>query len=89
MDGGDKPGKTISFAKNHKDAFPSERFNALYPHLTGDFARVMDNKVIYFLSLIDLFGEKPCCLKWQSVGMLDTGIDVLEVVNLVFFKPEK
>jgi type I restriction enzyme, R subunit len=86
--GGDRIGKTIIFAKNHKHAlYIAERFDANYPHLKGEFARVIDNEVTYAQSLIDDL-EKPAKAPHIaiSVDMLDTGIDIPEVVNLVFFK---
>ena len=85
---GDRLGKTIIFAKNHDHAeFIAERFNANYPHYKGDFARVIDFKVEYAQSLIDNFShpEKMPHIA-ISVDMLDTGIDIHEIVNLVFFK---
>ncbi len=85
---GDRLGKTIVFAKNHDHAeFIADRFNANYPHLAGRFARVIDFKVEYAQSLIDDFSisEKNPHIA-ISVDMLDTGIDVPEIVNLVFFK---
>jgi type I restriction enzyme R subunit len=88
VSGGDRLGKTILFAKNHDHAeFIAKRFNVNYPHYAGHFARVIDFKVEYAQSLIDSFSvlEKAPHLA-ISVDMLDTGIDVPEVVNLVFFK---
>ena len=85
---GDRLGKTIVFAKNHAHAmFIAERFDANYPHLAGQFARVIDFKTEYAQSLIDDFSivDKAPHIA-ISVDMLDTGIDVPEVVNLVFFK---
>lgn len=88
VDGGDKIGKTIIFAKNHKHAeVIAERFNKLYPFLKGDFCRVIDNKVNYAHDLIDKFSDKNKLPQIAvSVDMLDTGIDIPEIVNLVFFK---
>ncbi len=86
--GGDRLGKTIVFAKNQAHAdFIAKRFDINYPHLKGKFAQVITFKVEYAQSLIDDFAEKdkPPHLA-ISVDMLDTGIDVPEVVNLVFFK---
>ena len=86
--GGDRLGKTIIFAKNNDHAeFIAERFNANYAHYKGEFARVITFKTDYAQSLIDNFSnkEKPPHIA-ISVDMLDTGIDVPEVVNLVFFK---
>jgi type I restriction enzyme R subunit len=86
--GGDRLGKTIIFAKNHEHAkFISERFDANYPHLKGQFARVIDYQTEYAQSLIDDFSNPDRAPHIAiSVDMLDTGIDVPEVVNLVFFK---
>jgi type I restriction enzyme, R subunit len=85
---GDRLGKTIIFAKNHDHAvFIAKRFDANYPHLAGQFARVIDFKTEYAQSLIDDFSiEEKMPHIAISVDMLDTGIDVPEVVNLVFFK---
>jgi type I restriction enzyme, R subunit len=86
--GGDRLGKTIIFAKNQAHAdFIAERFDINYPHLKGEFARVITFKTEYAQSLIDSFSikDKPPHIA-ISVDMLDTGIDVPEVVNLVFFK---
>ncbi|MCU1228738.1 MAG: Type restriction-modification system, restriction subunit [Acidobacteria bacterium] len=86
--GGDRLGKTIIFAKNHQHAlYIAERFDANYPQYKGDFARVIDHQITYSQSLIEDF-EKPAKGPHIaiSVDMLDTGIDVPEVVNLVFFK---
>ena len=87
--GGDRLGKTILFAKNQKHAdFIAERFNANYPHYKGEFARVVTYRTEYAQSLIDDFSKKERAPHIAiSVDMLDTGIDVPEVVNLVFFKP--
>ncbi|HUG23260.1 DEAD/DEAH box helicase family protein [Piscinibacter sp.] len=86
--GGDRLGKTIVFAKNQAHAeFIAERFDANYPHLKGEFARVITFKTEYAQSLIDAFsGKEKAPHIAISVDMLDTGIDVPEVVNLVFFK---
>lgn len=89
VEGGDRLGKTIIFARNHEHAkFIEERFNFHYPHHAGHFARVIDNYAKYAQSLIDDFSIKDKVPHIAiSVDMLDTGIDVPEVVNLVFFKP--
>ena len=86
--GGDRLGKTIIFAKNHKHAeFIEKRFNQHYPHYHGAFARVIDNTVNYAQTLIDDFSKPDKAPHIAiSVDMLDTGIDVPEVVNLLFFK---
>jgi len=86
--GGDRLGKTIVFAKNNAHAnFIADRFNANYPHYAGQFARVITYQTEYAQSLIDDFSVKEKAPHIAiSVDMLDTGIDVPEVVNLVFFK---
>jgi type I restriction enzyme R subunit len=86
--GGDQIGKTIIFAKNHDHAmFIQERFEKAYPHLDG-FAEVIDNYHSYAQDAIDRFSEKNKKPHIAiSVDMMDTGIDVPEIVNLVFFKP--
>ncbi len=89
VDGGDRLAKTIIFARNHEHAvFIEKRFNHHYPQHAGKFARVIDNYDAYALSLIDDFSIKNKDPHIAiSVDMLDTGIDVPEVANLVFFKP--
>ena len=86
--GGDRLGKTIIFAKNQPHAdYIADRFNANYPHYKGEFARVITFKTEYAQSLIDAFSQRDKAPHIAiSVDMLDTGIDVPEVVNLVFFK---
>lgn len=86
--GGDRLGKTIIFAKNNAHAeFVAERFNINYPEYKGHFARVVTYKTEYAQSIIDDFSKKAKMPHIAiSVDMLDTGIDVPEVVNLVFFK---
>ena len=86
--GGDRLGKTIVFAKNQAHAdFIQARFDENYPKLKGKFARVITFKTEYAQSLIDDFSQKEKAPHIAiSVDMLDTGIDVPEVVNLVFFK---
>lgn len=88
VQGGDRLGKTIIFAKNQAHArFIEERFNVHYPHYQGEFARVIVCKDNYAQSLIDNFSQAHKAPHIAiSVDMLDTGVDVPEVVNLVFFK---
>ena len=88
VSGGDVLGKTIIFAKNHNHAlFIQERFDKNYPHYKGSFARVIDNYETYAESLLDDFSTAEKLPQIAiSVDMLDTGIDIPEVVNLVFFK---
>lgn len=87
IDYGNKLGKTIIFAKNHTHAEKIlEVFGKEYPHLTG-YAKVIDNYMTYAQSAIDEFSDpKKLPQIAISVDMLDTGIDVPEVLNLVFFK---
>ena len=90
VEGGDRLGKTIIFAKNEAHAkYIEQRFNAAYPGLAGHFARVITHQTgAYAQTLIDDFSIKSKVPHIAiSVDMLDTGIDVPEVVNLVFFKP--
>lgn len=88
VNGGEKLGKTIIFAVNHEHAKKIvERFQVLYPEKGNDYCKLIDNYVNYAQTLIDDFSKKdgqPTIA--VSVDMLDTGIDVPEVVNLVFFK---
>jgi type I restriction enzyme R subunit len=88
--GGDVLGKTIVFAKNQKHAeFIESRFDANFPEKRGEFARVITYASgPYAQTHIDAFSTpgKPPQIA-ISVDMLDTGIDIPDVVNLVFFKP--
>ena len=89
VDGGDRLAKTILFARNHTHAtFIEERFNHHYPQHKGSFARIIDHHATYAQSLLDDFAQKDSAPHIAiSVDMLDTGIDIPEVANLVFFKP--
>ena len=86
--GGDRLGKTIIFAKNTNHAhFIAKRFNANYPERLGGFAGVITYQSEYAQNLIDSFSIKDKAPHIAiSVDMPDTGIDIPEVVNLVFFK---
>lgn len=86
--GGDRLGKTIIFAQNKRHAeFILERFNKLYPGYKGTFMQRVICDDSYAQTIIDDFkkpeGEPHIVV---SVDMMDTGIDVPECVNLVFFK---
>lgn len=87
IDYGNKIGKSIIFAKNHKHAEEIlKNFGKEFPHLPG-WAKVIDNYMTYAQSAIDEFSEPDKLPQIAiSVDMLDTGIDVPEVLNLVFFK---
>ncbi len=88
LEGGDKLGKTIIFAKNKKHAeFIVDRFNALYPEYHGDFAKAIYTGINYVEKTMDDFEVKTKLPQIAvSVDMLDTGIDIPEILNLVFFK---
>jgi len=88
VESGDKLGKTIIFANNKDHArVIEERFNHLYPYHNGKFARVIVNDVNYVESLIGDFSTADKLPQIAiSVDMLDTGVDIPEIVNLVFFK---
>lgn len=88
VEGREKLGKTIIFAKNsnHAKAIVG-RFNKLYPEYSGNFAKVIDYSINYVDTLIDDFSNKDKMPQIAvSVDMLDTGIDIPEILNLVFFK---
>lgn len=88
VSGGDKVGKSIIFAKNHNHAlFIKKRFDVLFPELGSNFTEIIDNHTNYYQSLIDDFSNVNKMPQIAiSVDMLDTGIDIPELVNLVFFK---
>jgi len=89
VEGGDKLAKSIIFARSHLHAkFIEERFNKQYPEYKGDFLKVIDYQEEYKYDLLNKFKDKAKMPQIAvSVDMLDTGIDVPEVCNLVFFKP--
>jgi type I restriction enzyme, R subunit len=86
--GGDRLGKTIIFATGQRHAeFIQKRFDKQWPEYGGTFARVVTHGIPYVQSVIDDFSQADKAPHIAiSVDMLDTGIDVPEVVNLVFFK---
>ena len=88
---GSLPGKTIIFARSHDHGVHLEKmFEEMYPQLGGGFARLIDSQEPNAEALIDEFKDPANILTIAiSVDMLDTGIDVPEVVNLVFAKPVK
>lgn len=91
VNGGDTIGKTIIFAHKHEHAVKIvERFQKQYPEYGSDFCVLIDNKVTKAQDLINSFevrGKMPQIV--VSVDMMDTGIDVPDVLNLVFFKQVK
>ena len=88
VEGGDKLGKTIIFAKNspHAKAIV-DCFQKYYPEYGSDFICQIDYSISYADTLIDDFSTKDRLPQIAvSVDMLDTGIDIPEILNLVFFK---
>ncbi len=88
VDGGETLGKTIVFAANRKHAdYVVERFGKLYPKLAkGGYIKRVVHSDDYSYTIIDEFKLKDLPVIAVSVDMMDTGIDVPEIVNLVFFK---
>lgn len=89
---GEKLGKTIIFAYGHHHAeLIVDRFNLLYPEYGGTgFCELIDNQNPYSQDYIDKFEKRDSNPQIAvSVDMLDTGIDVPDILNLVFFKPVK
>lgn len=88
VDAGDKLGKTIIFAKSHKEAeLIVEVFQSEYESFDPDFCKLIDSQAENSQTLIDRFGERDSLPQIAvSVDMLDTGIDVPDAVNLVFYK---
>lgn len=86
--GGERLGKTIVFAQNKRHAaYIVERFGKLYPKLAkGGFIRRVVHGDDYSHTIIDQFKLKELPVIAVSVDMMDTGIDVPEILNLVFFK---
>ena len=89
VENGDKIGKTIIFAKNHTEAkLIVDRFNRMYTTLGNSFCKLIDCSVENSQELIDQFEQRDSLPQIAvSVDMLDTGIDVPDILNLVFFKP--
>lgn len=91
VENGSRLGKTIIFARNHNHAVLLQNlFDEMYPQYGGTFCRVIDNYDPRAEDLIDDFkgnGKNKDLTIAISVDMLDTGIDVPEIVNLVFAKP--
>lgn len=86
-------GKTIIFARNHQHAMLMRQiFDEMYPQYAGKFCQVIDNYDPRAEQLIDDFkgeGTNNALTIAISVDMLDTGIDIPEIVNLVFARPVK
>jgi type I restriction enzyme R subunit len=90
---GQLPGKSIIFARNHQHAvLMRQMFDEMYPQYGGRFCQVIDNYDPRAEQLIDDFkgdGANNDLTIAISVDMLDTGIDIPEILNLVFAKPVK
>ncbi len=90
VDYGQKVGKTIIFAYNHKHAeLIVETFKEMYPNYGDEYCQLIDNYIKFANQRITDFEENDKFRIAVSVDMLDTGIDVPSVLNLVFFKPIK
>lgn len=88
INSGDLIGKTIIYAFNHNHAeLIVKRFEKLYPELGPEYCKLVDNYVTYAQNIIDNFSIRDKLPQIAvSVDMLDTGIDVPDILNLVFFK---
>ena len=88
---GQLPGKSIIFARNHQHAILLRQlFDEMYPQYGGKFCQVIDNYDPRAEQLIDDFkgeGTNNDLTIAISVDMLDTGIDIPEILNLAFAKP--
>ncbi len=86
---GNKIGKSIIFAYNHDHAqLIVDRFYELYPQFDANFCQLVDYSVKYAQDLILKFKKRDMLPQIAvSVDMLDTGVDVPDILNLVFFKP--
>lgn len=88
VENGNKIGKTLIFAVDHKHAIKiTDRFKKKYPHLGDEFCQVIDTKIKKNKTRQDNFAKKDSNPQIVvSVDMMDTGVDIPEIVNLVFFK---
>ncbi|MBR5565107.1 MAG: DEAD/DEAH box helicase family protein [Roseburia sp.] len=88
IENGNKLGKTLIFAVDHKHAVSIvERFKVLYPNLGDEFCQVIDNQIKKNKTRQENFAKKNSNPQIVvSVDMMDTGVDIPEIVNLVFFK---
>jgi type I restriction enzyme R subunit len=87
-DTGTLPGKSIIFAVSHKHALRiCDIFDRLYPEYKGRLVKVIDSKMERPDKSIEKFKMEGFPRVAISVDMLDTGVDVREVINLVFAKP--
>ncbi|MFM7859409.1 MAG: DUF559 domain-containing protein [Flammeovirgaceae bacterium] len=85
---GQLPAKTIVFAITQKHALRlEEAFNEMYPEHRGQLARVITSGVERAKDLLTKFKKEDLPRIAISVDMLDTGVDVPEIMNLAFMKP--
>ncbi len=85
---GQLPGKSIVFAITHKHAMRlAETFNDMYPQYEGKLVQVIDSKMERADKLLNKFKKESLPRIAISVDMLDTGVDIPELVNLAFMKP--
>ena len=86
VNNGEEIGKTIIFAFNHMHAkLIVERFEKLYPEFGPEYCKLVDNTISYAQNIIDNFTVRENMPQIVvSVDMLDTGIDVPDILNLVF-----
>ena len=86
-----KLGKSIIFARSHRHGEMLENlFNEMYPEYKGTYARLIDSHDPNASTLLDDFkgeAQENNINIAISVSMLDTGVDVPEIMNLVFAKP--
>lgn len=88
VNNGETLGKSIIFAYNHKHAqMIVECFHELYPDYPANTCQLVDNYVKYADNLVLKFDSDPEFRIAVSVDMLDTGVDIPSILNLVFFKP--
>ena len=88
VDKGQKIGKTLIFARDHNHAVKIvDRFKKNYPELGDEYCQVIDNQIKKNLTRQTNFAKKDSNPRIVvSVDMMDTGVDIPEIVNLVFFK---
>jgi type I restriction enzyme, R subunit len=82
-----RPCKSIFFCASVKHAESLEKlFQRLYPYLAKDVKVITSDKSRY-MDEVKRFEKRDGPRIALSVGVLDTGVDVPEIMNLVFVKP--
>lgn len=90
VNGGETIGKSIIFAYNHRHAqMIVDCFHEMYPSYSANTCQLVDYFVNYGEDLVIKFDQDDEFRIAVSVDMLDTGVDIPAVLNLVFFKPVK